>query len=196
MPARLTGSVRVWDRAVRALHGSLVGGVALAGLSLVDALGVPGWHQPAGYAALAIVLARVVWGFVGRGPARFAHFVRGPRATLGYLRLLLRRREPRMLGHNPLGAWMVLALMACVSALAFTGWLYTTDMFWGSEAVEDLHRALAWALLVLVALHVAGVIATGLRHRENLVAAMLHGRKAARDDACADERDARNAHMH
>jgi len=182
MRDRAAATVRVWDRIVRVLHWALVGCVALAGLSLVDALGVPGWHQPAGYAALAIVLARVVWGFAGRGAARFAQFVRGPRATLHYLRLLLQGREPHLLGHNPLGAWMVLTLMACVIALAVTGWLYTTDMFWGSEAVEDLHRALAWALLMLVAMHVAGVIFTGLRQRENLVAAMLHGRKTARDE--------------
>ena len=166
----------VWDRAVRVLHWALVAAVALAAISTVLFVGA---HRPAGYAALALVLVRVLWGLVGRGHARFAQFVRGPVATLRYAHRWLQRREPRHLGHNPLGAWMVLALMACVSGLALTGWLYTTDAFWGSEAVEVAHRALAWTLLALVALHIGGVIFTSLRHRENLVAAMLDGRKRA-----------------
>jgi cytochrome b len=183
MTATTNARVRVWDRAVRALHWSLVVSVAVSAASLLDALGVPGWHRPAGYVALAIVWARVVWGFAGRGHARFAQFVRAPDATLNYLRLVLQHREPRTLGHNPLGAWMIVALLLCVSALAFTGWLYTTEMFWGSEGVEDVHRVLAWTLLALVALHVAGVIFTSWRQRENLVRAMFDGRKAACDDA-------------
>ena len=175
-------SVQVWDRAVRVLHWSLVASVALAGVSLIDALGLSSLHRIAGYAALAIVLLRIVWGFAARGHARFAQFVRGPLVTLSYLRRVLARSEPRSLGHNPLGAWMIVALLLCVAALAFTGWLYTTDMFWGSEAVEDAHRALAWTLLALVSLHVAGVILTSVRHRENLVRAMFSGRKSLRED--------------
>lgn len=177
------GSVGVWDRAVRVLHWSLVVAVGLAGASLIDQLGIPAWHRPAGYAALAIVLLRVVWGVVGTGHARFAAFVRGPAITLNYLTLLVRRREPRTLGHNPLGAWMIVALMLCVGLLALSGWLYTTEMFWGSEAVEDAHRVLAWSLLALVAAHVAGVIFTSVRHRENLVKAMLDGVKRTHEDA-------------
>ena len=78
-----------------------------------------------------------------------------------------------------LGGWMVLALMLCVIGLGVSGWLYTTDAFWGDESVEQVHRALAWALLGLVAVHVAGVLFTGWRHRENLVASMLDGDKRA-----------------
>ena len=69
--------------------------------------------------------------------------------------------------------------MACVAGLALTGWLYTTDAFWGDETVEAVHLALAWGLLGLVVVHVAGVIFTSLRHRENLVASMVHGDKRA-----------------
>lgn len=176
-------SVQVWDRVVRVLHWTLVVSVALAGLSLIDALGLASLHRVAGYVALGVVLLRGVWGFGARGHARFAEFVRGPAVTFAYVRRVLARNEPRTLGHNPLGAWMIVALLLCVAALAFTGWLYTTDMFWGSEAVEDLHRALAWTLLALVSLHVAGVIFTSVRHRENLVRAMFSGRKSLREDA-------------
>lgn len=169
-------NVRVWDGAVRVLHWTLVASVALSSLGLIAPFGV---HQPAGYVALAAVLLRTIWGVLGSRYARFTQFVRTPRATLRYLRLLLAHREPRFIGHNPLGGWMVLALMLCVSGLALTGWLYTTDAFWGNEAVEDAHRALAWALLGLVLAHVGGVIFTGLRQRENLVAAMISGAKRA-----------------
>lgn len=172
----MTKSLRVWDRAVRALHWVLVGAVALSALGLVALFGV---HQPAGYVALAAVVLRIVWGVRGSHYARFAQFVRGPRAAWRYARAVAARREPRHLGHNPLGAWMVLALMACVAGLALTGWLYTTDAYWGDETVEAVHLALAWGLLGLVVVHVAGVIFTSLRHRENLVASMVHGHKRA-----------------
>jgi cytochrome b len=168
------------------LHWALVGSVALAAISTVALFGA---HRPAGYAALAIVLTRLARGCRNRSSeaqtdyASWSQFVRGPRATLGYVRRLMRRQEPRYIGHNPLGAWMVIALMACVIGLAITGWLYTTDEFWGSETVEDAHRALAWTLLVLVVLHVSGVIFTSMRHRENLVASMFNGTKRAPRDA-------------
>ena len=76
--------------------------------------------------------------------------MRGPRRTLAYARRFLVAEEPRHLGHNPLGACMILTLLACVGGLALTGWLYTTDRFWGDETVEQVHVALAWTMLGLV----------------------------------------------
>jgi len=170
--------VRVWDPVVRLFHWSLVACVALAWVTLdrlVD------WHQPVGWVALALVAARTAWGFAGPRRARFAQFVRGPAATLRYARRALAGTEPRHVGHNPLGGWMVLALFAWIAALALTGWLYTTDRFWGDETVERMHEALAWSLLGLVAIHVAGVLVASRRHRENLVRSMIDGRKRAPD---------------
>lgn len=106
--------------------------------------------------------------------------MRGPRHTLRHASAVLRRREPRHLGHNPLGGWRVVALLACVVVLAASGWLYTTDAWWGDPDLEALHRLLAWLLLGLVGLHLAGGGPhASLRHRENLVAAMIGGRKRA-----------------
>ena len=171
--------VKVWDRAVRLLHWTLVLAVALAWISTEWGGGA---HQPAGYVALAAVLLRAAWG-LGRsgsgGYARFAQFVRGPRRTLHYAVQVLQHREPRHVGHNPLGGWMVLALMGCVAGLGLTGWAYTSDWLWGDARVEALHIGLAWTLLGLAALHVAGVVFTSRRHRENLLRAMLDGRKRA-----------------
>ena len=72
---------------------------------------------------------------------------------------------------------MALALWSCVAALGVTGWLYTTDMFWGTGWLDLTHQVLAWLLVVLVALHLAGVVHTGRKHGDHLVAAMLDGRK-------------------
>lgn len=74
---------------------------------------------------------------------------------------------------------MVVALLTCTAGTAFTGWLQTTDRYWGSEFLELVHTSLAWGLLGLIALHLAGVVFTSLRHRENLVRAMVTGRKPA-----------------
>ncbi|HET9977918.1 MAG TPA: cytochrome b/b6 domain-containing protein [Burkholderiaceae bacterium] len=172
----MSARVRVWDPCVRILHGSLVAGVALAWLTSEAGRR---WHEPVGWAVAAIVALRLVWGAFGSRHARFAGFLRGPRAVIDYARAVLRGRAPRYLGHNPLGAWMVVALLATLAALGLSGWLLTTDAFFGSEAMEELHEALAQGLLGLVALHVGGVIVTGRHQGENLVRAMVDGRKRA-----------------
>jgi len=170
-------SVAVWPAGIRILHAALILSVLVSTLAL---FGPVEWHQPAGYAAAAVVALRTIWGLLAAprtSALRFSSFVKSPGSTLAYARLLLQRREPRYIGHNPLGGWMVLALLGCVAGLACTGWLYTTDLLWGDPTVEQLHLGLAWALAVLVVLHLAGVIFTSWRQRENLVRAMLTGRK-------------------
>jgi len=166
--------VRVWDPLVRVLHWSLAASVAAA---WVTKEGYGRWHDWIGYVSLALVALRVVWGFTGPRYARFAQFVRRPAEVARYAAAVARGCERRHLGHNPLGGWMIVALVATVALVGASGWLYTTDRFWGVEWVEDVHEALAIALLVLVGLHVAGVVTASIRHRENLVGAMLHGRK-------------------
>ena len=167
-------TIPVWDALIRVLHWSLVLTVAAAWLTRHS----PGrWHEWLGYATLVVVAARTAWGFLGSGHARFADFVRSFPATAGYARDLVQGREARYLGHNPLGGWMVVALLSMVVLVGFTGWLYTTDRFWGVPWVEELHETLSDILFVFVALHILGVVFTSVRHRENLVAAMLHGRK-------------------
>ena len=167
--------IEVWDAPVRLLHWGLVAAVALLWWSGHDT-GV--LHEYTGYVAIALLLTRLVWGFCGSRYARFAQFVRGPHATLAYARAALAGRAPRHVGHNPLGGAMVLALLANLGALCATGWLYTTDLFWGYGWLARLHQALAWALLTLLVLHVGGMLWTGRQHRENLVRAMVTGEKA------------------
>src|SRR5205823_7890320 len=93
---------RVWDPLLRVLHWTLVVTVVLAWATTI---GSGRYHEAAGYVALGCVALRAAWGFVGPAHARFANFVRGPRSTLAYAALLVQGREPRYLGHNPLGGW-------------------------------------------------------------------------------------------
>ncbi|MFT3813686.1 MAG: cytochrome b/b6 domain-containing protein [Acidovorax sp.] len=167
--------MRVWDAPVRLLHWGLVAAVATAWWSRND---IGPLHENTGYVVIALLAARLAWGFRGSRYARFAQFVRAPRETLAYARAALAGHAPRYIGHNPLGGWMVLALLANLGLLGFTGWLYTTDMFWGYGWLANLHKCLGWALLGLIALHVAGMLWTSWQHRENLVRAMVTGSKA------------------
>ena len=171
-------TIPVWDALVRVLHWSLVLTVGAAWLTRHSP---GGWHEWLGYATLAIVVARTIWGFIASGHARFADFVRPTSATVAYARAVFTKHEIRFVGHNPLGAWMVVALLSMVALVGLTGWLYTTDRYWGVAWVEKLHSMLSDILFLFVALHVVGVVFTSVRHRENLVASMLHGRKREED---------------
>ncbi|EKE75577.1 cytochrome b/b6 domain-containing protein [Oceanibaculum indicum] len=174
-PIRQPG-VKVWDRFVRLFHWTLAGSIAVAWLSAEewDAL-----HEWTGYLIGGLLLLRLVWGLIGSRYARFSQFLRPPAAILAYGRAILTGRERRYLGHNPAGAAMILALIAVIAGTALTGWMGTLDRFWGVEWVEEVHESLATLILILVPLHLAGIVLASLRHHENLVRAMISGRKRA-----------------
>jgi cytochrome b len=176
LPLAPQATVKVWDRFVRVFHWSLVLAFAVAYFSTTH---VDWVHKGSGYATLALVAARVVWGFMGSNHARFASFVPGPKKLLLYLGAVLRQREPRHLGHNPAGAAMIVALLLAVVGIGVTGWMMTTDAFWGNGTVEDLHVGLVDVTLVAVAVHVVANIYGSWRHRENLILSMVTGRKPA-----------------
>jgi cytochrome b len=110
--------VRVWDPLVRSAHWLLAAAV------LVDwATDEPLWiHSWLGYLAGAVVVVRVVWGFVGPQNARFVNFVHGPRMVFDYFVGLMRFSSKRYLGHSPAGGAMIVALLVMVAATAVTGW--------------------------------------------------------------------------
>lgn len=169
-----TRQIKVWGLPIRLFYWSLVACIAVA-MATGDEL--PSIHDAAGYGVLALIGFRVLLGLFGPRRDRFALFVKGLQCTASYAAAILRNREPRYLGHNPLGGWMIVVLLATAFAAAATGWLYISGPFWGYEWIEELHEGLAWSVVVLAGLHVAGVVFSSWRQGENLAAAMVHGRK-------------------
>ena len=167
-------SVHVWDRFVRIFHWSLVTCVMLNFFVIDNGKTV---HQWLGYTASALVFARIVWGFVGTRHARFADFFPTPAKIRQHFASLRSGTQDHHDGHNPVGAVMMLALLAIVISLGLTGYLQTTDAFWGEEWMEELHEGLASTLIALAGLHAAAAIVMGRIEHTNLVAAMVTGIK-------------------
>ena len=180
----------VWDLPLRLCHWGLV--IAVAGSFVTHEIGTTAfrWHVWFGYATLILVAFRIVWGFVGPAHARFGDFVRGPRAAWAYARGLFAREKPaaHVAGHNPLGGWMVLVLLAILLVQATAG-LFANDEIinagplYGyvdteqSDALSRLHRQLSDWILVAVGVHVAAAFVYLLVRRENLIGAMVTGYK-------------------
>lgn len=166
-------TVRVWDASVRLFHWTLVTSV-VADLAFEAGSGL---HVAAGYVVLALLTFRMIWGLAGSRHARFSDFVHPPSAVAGYVTDLIAGRARRFLGHNPAGGAMIVVLLAVLAAAAISGALLDTDALWGNETLEHAHEAVAGLLYGLVPIHFAGVLVSSLLHRENLVAAMVTGRK-------------------
>ena len=177
MTVAIAPAILIWPWGQRLLHWFLAACVIAATWTHEGGA----VHEAAGYGALAAALARIALGLCGPDPARFAAFVRGWRTTWHYAKAVWRHDEHRYVNHNPLGAWMTATLLTLAALGALSGWLYTTERYWGEAWVINLHAALSWPFVLLVPLHLAGVVHASLRHRENLVTAMLHGYKRGED---------------
>ena len=192
-------SVRVWDLPVRVVHWLIV---ALLVLSFVtghvggNAMRI---HELSGFSILTLVLFRVLWGFFGSTHARFADFVRGIAAARSYAAALWSGRAVFHIGHNPIGGWMVLALLLCLLTQACTGLFANDDiMIEGplmkyvsketSDRISAIHEINSYVLMVLVAVHIAAALYYLWRKRENLIWPMLTGRKSVTDEAVEDYR--------
>jgi len=164
----------VWDAPVRVFHWLTVASFAGAWITAESER----WrliHVTLGYTVAGLVVFRILWGLIGTRHARFSSFVRGPRAAADYLGSLLRGRPERHAGHNPAGALAIVALLGLALAVVASGWATYNDRFGGW--IEEAHEALATGMLAVVGVHVAGVLLGSWLHRENLVGAMITGRK-------------------
>jgi cytochrome b len=181
-PARR--DVRVWDLPTRLFHWLLVAAIAAAFLSAESDSPLAAWHQTAGWIAGLLIVFRLVWGVVGGEHARFTDFLHLNRIG-AHLRAVLRREPQPDLGHNPVGGLAVLAILALVAASVVTG------VTLARSGGEELHEAVAYGLLVVAGVHLAGVVAMSFLGRENLIRAMVTGAKpAARHQGAADARPA------
>lgn len=186
--------VQVWDPFVRIAHWLVAAGVLFNWLT-DDPLWLHSW---VGYIVAGLVLARVLWGFFGPQNARFLSFVRGPRAIVDDLAGLVRFSSTRHMGHTPAGGAMIVALLVMVAASAGSG-MATLAAERGQGplssviakverppgerhpplVIKEVHEIISNVTIAFVVLHVLGVILASFIHRENLVRAMITGRKRA-----------------
>ncbi len=187
-----TIEVRVWDPIVRIVHWALAATVLIAWM-----FDEPLWmHTWLGYTAAMLVIVRILWGLIGPEHARFVNFVRGPRVVIGYLAGLIRFSSRRYLGHSPAGGAMIIALLVMIVVTTGTGIAnLAAEQGEGPLAsviakvepqpgqrhpqlfIREVHETAANITLALVVLHVCGVLLASFAHRENLVLAMITGRK-------------------
>jgi cytochrome b len=183
---------RVWDVPVRVFHWALV----LLIVSQITTVSLGGnamkYHLLGGYSILALVLFRIVWGVVGTRHARFANFLRGPLAVLRYARSLTGSDHEKHAGHNPLGGWSVIAMLASVLVQAVSGlfaddeimttgplWKYVSDDV--ASTFGAIHEANALVLLTLICIHMGAILFYLVKKKENLIVPMFSGLKTSLD---------------
>jgi cytochrome b len=181
-------SVLVWDLPTRLFHWLLVVLVIISFITGNIGGNAMQYHEWSGFAILALLLFRLVWGFVGSRESRFMTYVRGPSAVLRYATTLLRRDSTPSLGHNPLGGWSIIAMLFCLLVQGVTGLFANDEIITEgplfdrvSKATSDgltrIHKLNEELIIVIVAIHVLAVLFYFFFKRENLVKPMITGVK-------------------
>ena len=176
----------VWDRPTRIFHWILVVLVVVCYLSgRNNRFDI---HIPAGQALLVLIVARILWGFMGSAPSRFRAFVRPAWEITAYLPTMLRRAPDGRMGHNPVGGLSIVAMLLVLAVQASLG-LFAVDVdglnegplsflasYDAAREAAELHVMVVDGLLILVGLHITAVLFHLFYKRENLTRAMLTGR--------------------
>jgi cytochrome b len=181
-------TMKAWDPLIRVFHWGLVIAFVIAFITEGDWINVHIW---AGYAVTALIVFRLFWGLVGSRNARFTSFVRSRRVVMEHLKAMLAFRPAHYLGHNPVAAVMVMLLLFSIVMAAFSGIVLiaidgqgplanTLFSSWNGDWMKDFHELLANFSLLLVFGHIAGVLISSFLEGENLVKAMVTGRKKMR----------------
>jgi cytochrome b len=185
MPAQ---GIKVWDVPTRLFHWSLAVSVTLLVVTGKTGGGAMEWHERLGYITLGLLLFRVIWGFIGSQHARFASFLRGPGEVKRYLQDLIKGRTTPSVGHNALGGWSVLSMLALIAVQVGTG-LFAHDgiMLSGplahmvSEALSNtlttVHRTISNIILIAIGLHLCAIAFYVFVKKDNLVMPMISGYK-------------------
>ena len=180
-----TATFKVWDAPLRLFHWLLALTITIAFLSSETDSPLASWHMVAGWCAAVLLVFRIVWGFIGGEHARFAVFIR-PSALMAHVRELMAFRAERTVGHNPLGGMAVIVLLGLTAVVLGSGMAAAA----GSMG-EDLHETLAYGLLALIGIHVGAVLLMSRVTHENLIRAMVSGRK--KSDLHSGAADARTS---
>ena len=181
-------ALQVWDLPVRLFHWTLGALVTASWITAEIGGNAMQFHEWSGFAILTLVLFRLLWGFLGGTYARFADFVRGPRAAWTYAKSLLQGRPEFHAGHNPLGGWMILSLLASLLVQAGTGLFANDDIMTegplakhvskqASDLLSKVHEVNFDVLLALIVVHVTATLYDLVVKRENLIVPMVTGRK-------------------
>jgi cytochrome b len=167
-------SILVWDFPVRVFHWLLV--ISFAGAWFTsEGESQQMLHYAFGYSACALVLFRVVWGVIGTRYARFSDFIKGPTETMYHIKALLTGKQYSELGHNPVGALVMISLMILILLIGLTGY-WTVKEYLGN-LMSGAHEAISSLALGFVVVHVVAAIAMSFWQKENLVSAMITGKK-------------------
>lgn len=176
-------TITVWDFPTRIFHWSFAVAVLIAFVSS-EADGAAFWiHVYSGTLLLGFIVFRAVWGVIGSRYAQFGEFVHGSVKVKAYTQDLMQLRPPHSVGHNPLGGWMIMAMLGIILLAVLTGMMTSEDGYVGPLAhvaggiFGEAHEGIGSFVMVLVGAHVLGVVVHGLITRENLPRAMVTGFK-------------------
>lgn len=181
--------ITVWDPVVRLFHWLLVATFIASWMTQEAYYEL---HLQTGYAVLGLVCVRIAWGLIGPTYARFSNFIYSPSNIIACLKSLKGEGSKRYLGHNPVGGIMIIImllalLIVTISGIALDGaenWsgpLSEMNLYRHTYLIKSVHEFSSDALLIMIALHLAGVAFTSIKHRENLVKAMITGKKRPPD---------------
>ena len=171
--------ILVWDLPIRLFHWILTGSFVAAfiiALTIGHRNPLFAVHMLLGGVMAFMVLLRIIWGFVGSRWARFDSFVMRPAEILGYLGGIFTGHARRYTGHNPGSSLAAYLMFGLLIGLAVTGLMLGNG---AGDAVEELHELMAWAMVLVVGAHLLGILVHTFRHRENIAASMVDGRKKA-----------------
>lgn len=188
----------IWDIPTRLFHWLLVACI-LAQYLTAEVFDAIDWHFKIGYFTLGLILFRLCWGFIGTTYAKFSQFLAGPGKVVAYAKTLTNKHSEEHAGHNPLGGWMVIALLLLVAAQGVSGLFIGDDIFSNgpyydavSDATRDvmnaIHHTAFNILLAAIALHIAAVVFYARFKKQLLVPAMLHGKKATNEPGISSSR--------
>jgi cytochrome b len=186
--------IRVWDLPTRLSHWLIVIFVFISFTTGLIGGNWMSYHLKSGYIILALLIFRLIWGFWGGRYSRFVSFVRGPIAVIQYAKTLVRKDSHRILGHNPMGGWSVLAMLAALFIQAGTGLFANDDIAtqgplygWVSKATSDwltgIHIFNKGVILFLIVLHLSAVLFYLLIKHDNLIVSMITGLRPWNEDA-------------